>query len=216
MSEPQVHIDHRAFTRLDQMGLQAEHLRDSAEWGVRHLYHATANEPPIGPSITVWSKTVRRLREHLRPLGWESSGRNFATTVSPDGKIALAVAAGDSDTGKGEGGRPCTRSPKGSETKLAVDRNQLTFSIVGEGFPRPAMLPDMQTWFLLLYLDDQTDHLSCELSLPARLGNGGFISDWRERIILPSTDLGAGAVETEIDGPEPTIDIEVRRRPSSE
>lgn len=60
----------------------------------------TANHPPLYPSFVAWGETVRALREHLAPTGWErNDAKNYSRTVHPNGRIAIAVATGDEATG---------------------------------------------------------------------------------------------------------------------
>jgi|GEM_PF-6313998 len=55
------------------------------------------------------------------------------------------------------------------------------------------MFPISKTWFLLLNLDEDTDDIYCELSLPETISKDGYITSWRERILLLPIYTGPGA-----------------------
>jgi hypothetical protein len=210
------HFEHQATTRLNEMGLKPSNLAEAVRWGVNHLAYCTANEPPNGPGFIVWDKTVRALREYTIPLGWEKNdSNNYATVVSPDGKIAIAVAAGDERTGVPGDPHPTTRQPKGPVTKARVHRNQLTFKEISHAFPAPVEMPGKLTWILLVFYDDATDEIRSELSLPASMEKNGYISQWRERIGLPGTVLGMPQ-ETDEESESEAIDLDIRPRANEE
>lgn len=114
VSEPAEYLEHHAVTRLDQLGLVKSDLSEAAHWGVNHLAYSTAHEPPSGPGQIIWIKTVRALRDKLVPRGWTTDDTdNYATVVSPDGSMAIAVAAGDERTGSPVGRTQQLRTAKG-------------------------------------------------------------------------------------------------------
>jgi hypothetical protein len=211
--ECQVHSDPvLAQGRLDELGLKEEVLREAVQTGLQHAFGCTLHDPPSLPGILAWGKTVRHLRDRLIPQGWTgSNARNYATVIHPKGNLAIAVAAGDSNTGRPEPLMPSTRAEKGPATRDAVRSNQLTFADVSEHFPPPKEIPGTQTWLLLHYADELAEEIRLELSLPADMTADGFVVRWRERIILtpvPFTPqpLSAPAEETE------EIDIKIERR----
>lgn len=63
-------------SRLAEMGLREDSLRDVVSRG--YLAHAscTANHPPLIPAIWAWGETVRALREYLLRFGWNRSDEN--------------------------------------------------------------------------------------------------------------------------------------------
>lgn len=203
---------HKAVTRLDEMGLREADLVDAAQWGVNHLLESTSNEPPSGPGSIVWIKTVRALREKLLPKGWsKDDSNNYATVVSPDGSMAIAVAAGDSRTGKPGIPLPTTKNRKGKVTKMHVGMNQLSFEQISKAFPAAKKIKGKTTWILLLSVDEENDMIVSELSLPHSIEKNGFISEWSERIILPAVPFGSMTSEEDDEG-EPPIEIDVQPR----
>jgi hypothetical protein len=212
-SECRVHSEPvLARGRLDELGLYEEVLRDAVQNGLQHAFACTLHDPPSLPGILAWGKTVRHLRDRLIPQGWSgSNARNYATVIHPKGSLAIAVAAGDSNTGCLEPLMPSTRAEKGPATRDAVLSNQLTFADVSEHFPRPESVPGMQTWLLLHYADEVAEEVRLELSLPADMTADGFVVRWHERIILapiPFTPQPLPAPEEETE----EIDIKIERR----
>lgn len=213
MSDPAEFIEHEASTRLDELGLLAQDLSDAVEWGGNHLAYSTANEPPSGPGQIVWIKTVRGLREKLIPHGWTpNNSDNYATVVSPQGNVAIAVAAGDEKTGKLGRPNPTTKNRKGRNTRQVVGENQLSFKEISAGLPPAQEIKGKQTWILLIAVDEERDEIVAELSLPEHVGKNGFISEWRERIILRSTPFGAPNEAGEDDDGTPPIEIDIQPR----
>jgi hypothetical protein len=200
--------------RLKELGLTREILVDSAKQGHLAFIGCTINHPPLLPGILAWGETVRSLREYLAPDDWSRSDENnYSLVISPGGKIALAVATGDEETGL-ENGHPSNKARKGRATRRAVNQNQMSFD-----FGPAAALPDINpsdeekraTWILLLHRDDNEVRL--ELSLPASITEG-HIDSWKERIILGSFpfDGDIDVIDITPEPPQPDISIDIKRR----
>lgn len=200
--------------RLHEMGVEQNVLRDAVEFGMRHAFDCTRHEPPNLPGILAWGKTVRSLRDSLVPQGWKASNaRNYATVIHPRGTYAIAVAAGNSNTGVSDES-PSTRAEKGPATRDAVHLNQLTFWDISESFPRPELVPGTQTWLLLHYADEETEEIRLELSLPAGMTSDGHVTVWQERLILsPVPFFTRPSVSTEESEGE-DVQVDVQRRVS--
>lgn len=216
--EPETHEGPYAATALDALGLTEATLLESAEWGLRHAFSCSLHEPPSVPGVIAWGKIVRGLRDRLVPAKWKpNDANNYATVISPSGLDAIAVAAGDSGTGRAEA-EVATRTTKGPVTRAKAGQNQLSlFEMVAEQFPSPRPLPNAgpRTWLLLHYVDEEAEQIRVELSLPIGIDENGRVTGWHQRIILtPIPHLPAPFAETappaaETDG---EIDIDIRRR----
>lgn len=154
--------------------------------------------PPIMAGLARWGKTAELLRLRLLPRGWtDDNPKGLPRTISPDRDIAIVPTAGDGGTGA-PGANPSNRHPKGIETMKAVERNiQLAFDLPGlvddpdfviDGGTEPG-----ETWLLLYYIDE--NEIRAELSLPAGITAGGYVSEWQERILLPAVDLTSAAAD---------------------
>jgi hypothetical protein len=198
--------------RLDALGVAAEVLGNACHYGLQHAFQCTRHDPPMLPGVLAWGKTMRYLRDQLVPLGWTvSNARNYATVVHPQGGLAITVAAGDANTGLSDA-VPSTKHEKGPATRDAVRQNQLTFADVSESFPVPTR-DDLGslTWLLLHYADEEREEIRMELSLPQDMTADGYVTTWRERILLPSVPFSPTPEEAG-DEDEPEIDISVERR----
>ncbi len=118
--------------------------------------------------------------------------------------VAIIVTAGDSATGN-EHYRPQVR----------FDRGDAVQGIVGGHLdqlwgPTPVS-PKWEVWFLLHFLT--ADQLTGELSRPAGIGPGGYVTGWPERIILPDTAFGGARTRSRRDDDAPpAVDVDVQRR----
>jgi hypothetical protein len=195
----------RSLSRLAELGVPEDALRDAAHVGVQHGFSCTRHDPPSLGGILTWAKAVRHLRDLLVPDGWWASDtRNYATVVSPEGTVALAVAGGDKNTGNPKK-LPATRTEKGPATQQAVHENQLSMEDLSESFPK-----GRQTWMLLHYVDVEAQEIRLELSLPAAM-TGGYVDTWRERVYLRPIPFDAEPFEgSEAEAEE--IEITVNRR----
>jgi hypothetical protein len=204
--------------RLASLALKAEWLRESVRLGLADGAQCTANDPLILPSFVNWGKTVGYLRDHLLPHGWQRSRRSgYEITISPSGRVALAVAAGDEGTGVRT--IPVrTRTPKGPATFAAILSNtgmrNVEISDLIDSFPKGNPLPKEQTWILLFFADNAKDEIRLELSLPTGVAADGQVTVWGERLILkPITWSGPGTYELTDDGDLPDgPEIRVERR----
>jgi hypothetical protein len=212
IEEAKIHAGRVAAAgRLKDLGVDEATLREAVEYGLRHAFSCTKHDPPNLPGIIAWGKGIRSLRDRLVPGGWTAdNSRNYATVVSSDGRVAIAVAAADAGTGRSDL-TPTTRSTKGPATKRAVHRNQLSFADVVATFPKPQEASGAdQTWLLLHYVDEEAEEIRSELSLPVHMDGNGYVDTWQERIILepvphipePLADAAAGE----------EIDVPVERR----
>jgi len=96
-----LHSEIAAAGRLDELDVPEAILRNAVQSGLEHAFACTYHDPPSLPGIITWGKTVRHLRDALVTQGWKpDSTRNYATVVSPNEAVAIAVAAGDAATGR--------------------------------------------------------------------------------------------------------------------
>ena len=156
--------------RLYELGIAEEVLHYAIRYGQGFASECTAHEPSGLPGILAWGKTMRALRDRLVPNGWTaSSGKNYATVVNPSGEFAIAVAAGDQNTGLRKE-NPSNRVGKGPQTEEAIDMNhsQLSFASLSSEFAETKQ----QTWMFLHYVDTGADEVKCELSLPSAITDG--------------------------------------------
>ena len=205
-------LDFDAVARLAELGVAGEVLREAVEAGVQHASDCTAHDPPSLAGIIAWGKATRHLRDRLVPLGWtRDNARNYATVLSPDGAVAIAVAAANSATGQAEA-TPSNRSTKGPATRDAIDWNQTSFADVSESFRVCRATSRPQTWLLLYFVDEDNDEVRLELSLPAYIDDDGYVTAWRERVLLLplSLDSRAPPIRDETE----QIDIKIERRAS--
>lgn len=174
------------FGRLKDMGLSIEILQDAVAMGESARASCTENDPAIVPGLLAWARTVRGLRELLKPEGWcGSRAGGLETVVSPDGKLAIAVATGDESTGFC-GSTPKTKYPRGPSTEAAIEQNQLPFFEEPEKRVAELTPSDRVTWLLLISSSPDTNDIRCELSLPNSIGDNGKVEQWSERILLPT------------------------------
>jgi hypothetical protein len=203
-------------SRLYELGLEEEPLKEAVGRGQLAFLNCTPNHPPPFPGMSAWAETVSALREYVIPLGWyRSNDNNYALSINPTGEMAIAVATGDDGTGRADA-TPSTNARKGPSTLEAITVNQLQFSFMNE---RPAPAREATsgqnnhraTWILLIRRASK--EVRCELSLPISIGEDGHIDGWRERILLGSIPLDGDLAEAVPSSPPlPDIRIDVQRR----
>jgi hypothetical protein len=163
------------------------------------------------PAIAAWAETIAAVRENLAPLGWTRSElKNYSRAADAAGRIAIAVAAGNEETGRADR-NPSTKTAKGARTVEALIVNQAQLQLFEDSTTAepPEGDDERVTWLLLMYRGES--EIRCELSLPVAIGPDMKVSQWQERIILRSISLD-GDIE-EIEPPTlPNIDVEVKRR----
>ena len=197
------------------MGLDVETLTTAVLRAATARFACTDFHPPSAPGFYMFAEGVRALREQLcpPPRAWEpNDDSNFCTVVSPDGKIAIAVAGGDDATGDRDR-TPSTQHPKGPLTLAAVAMNQTSFAFASP--PRPKT-DGPKTWFLLIAVTPT--EVRTELSLPEAMSEAGWITSWNTRLILPPIPLdsipaaspsGSGSDDDSGD----VIDFDIPKRP---
>lgn len=196
---------------LAELGLNNDLITEAILEGEADRNRCTPHHPPCLPGIVAWGGTVRALRDLLVPKGWKKDDKgNFPTVISPDEKIAVAVATGDDGTGK-EGVTPKTKYPKGLAAEAAISRNlnSLFPDIRAAAEAEKEKLDDRQTWILLKRREKDTVH--AELSLPASMTKDEQVKDWLIRIILKPI-ITEPNVEVQDDTVDVPIDVPVRRR----
>ncbi len=201
--------------RLDALGIDQLALVDSVKEGAAFVLACTKHDALYLPGILGSGKIVRALRDRLIPRGWAySNPRSYALTTEPGGSFAIAVAGGDASTGREE--TPTTRSEKGPATRDAIYGNlQHQLAEVDPQFPRVDKPLTIQTWILLYCIDDHLNEIRMELSLPSGMDHDGFVTSWRERIILPTEPFGAPSKsvdQPQDGGDQGEVIVEVERR----
>lgn len=175
----------QAIDRLAELGLTVEVIERAIRRAEAESAMCTALDPPIMAGFMRYGRTIRFLREDLVQIGWSyDNPRNFCRTIHPSRQFAVVASSGDEATGNPRL-TPTTKYPKGYATAHAVDTNgQLAFDF-GDfaAVAEPSEGEQLATWFLLYHVND--DEIRAEVSLPSAMV-GGQITDWLERIILPS------------------------------
>jgi len=205
---------------LHGLGLDIPLLTEAILKGQAKRNEATPNHPANTGGTYFYHETVRAVRDRLVPMGWKRERvGNLELTLSPCRKIALAVSGGDHNTGMPDKD-PCTRNPKGSQTRRVVSHNehQYTFDFEPD-FAVPDEVKsgthyDYEVWWLLSFLDKALKQIRSELSLPIGMNEMNRISKWRHRVLLPSVSLsdtdhiGTGSEESYSE----EVDFEVQPR----
>lgn len=198
-------------TALSPIGVTQELLANAVISGFQNAATCTANDPSNFAGVMFWARTTRQLRDELIPeKGWErGNDRNYATVVHPNGNIQIAVAAGDSAVGNPDMS-PTTRTPKGTLTKEAILRNQMSFFFMES--ERADAVPTRRTWLLLHYVDEDAAEIRLELSLPSIMDDADFIVDWSRRIILAPIPVDHHPLESQEDHDSDAYTVEVKPR----
>jgi hypothetical protein len=196
---------------LARLGLAVAPLVVAVNRGHLAAISRTSNDAPNAAGFYQWNETLRTMREELSAFGFTRSDTgSYSTALRSDKRMAIAVSSGDEGTGIADA-NPSTRQGKGPRTIAVVSSNAIQFELFpGEIMTRPpAEDMDRLTWILLFRA--AASELRAELSLPVTMNDGGQISAWRERIILPSQPLDTTLTIPEPDfGPE--LEIEIQRR----
>lgn len=204
---------HERTSRLYQLGIKEETLREAIERGLDARKRCTDFHPPSAPGFYQWAETHVALRELLIPEGWkDDDAGGFSTVISPDGQLAITVATGDDRTGKEGLPAPETKYPRGPMTHSAIESNQqLAMDLMGGIiFPEEEPHPKHQTWILLL--STRHNEVRMELSCPKAIGEDGRVDSWSERIILRPLDIEPTIPIPEDEADLPDIDVPVERR----
>jgi hypothetical protein len=199
---------HQREAHLYALGLAEGVLRDAVAKGLDARKRCTAFDPPSFPGIAQWAMTHRSLREVLTLQGWSADDTGgFSTVVSPNGRVAVTVAAGDDRTGKHGLPTPTTKHRRGPLTHAAIEGNQL--ALFGPG----AQLDDEHgadarrvTWILLVAT--RHDEVRVELSCPRAIDEAGRVASWSERIILDALEVEP-TLDLLPDEDDPDLDIDV-------
>lgn len=204
---------------LASLGLSDELLSVAITKGEVARDSCTDNDPPNAPGFDAWARTVRALRETLIPKGWtRNDDAMLSTVVSPDGKLAILVVAGDEGVGDADK-IPRTKYPRGTATTAAVNRNQRSLFPEENKAREEAEAAEEKkkkqiTWMLLRRRSKDGDSVLSELSLPASMTKGGEVTRWLTRIILEPIAIEP-TVEIEDGQANDAIDVPVRRRSNS-
>jgi len=208
--------------RLAALGLTPELLLDAVRAVVAAHAGCTDNDPPAARCWDGWRMGTRRLRELLRPLGWEKDDTDtFSVIVNHAAKVRIVVVNSADGTGRVPGA-PLNVAKKGPRSREAALANaQLVLDLAG--FPeeyarrlRMAEAAKYATWGLCVFVGE--DEVRAELSQATAFVRG-FAAQWEERIILvgdgapPFETVTVAPPDVGDDGLSPDFPIEVRRKP---
>ena len=212
---------HDVRNRLAQLGLKEEWLLNAVRVGQLQRLNCTPHHPPSFPGLSAWADTIKTLRDILVPEGWLTDNpRGLPIVFLKKRRISITVATGDEATGREEFD-PCTKCPKGPQTRNNISNNQLKLfpndELAHAAFEQTTAKTGYITWLLLIHSDEreQSREVRCELSLPVGMNEEGRVDGWEERIILGSTPFDADTlkVPTDENPPQsPNIIVNVKRR----
>lgn len=179
------HTPVAAEFRLRELGLTRDGVISAVRAAMAAVAGCTGDSPPIAPGWLTWYNAVVRLRQEFRGKGWDADDTaNFSTIVDHAAGIKIAVANTDEATACVVS-EPTNRSRRGELSKQAVAANQLSLPFDGWLEPDEAKVPGFVTWYLCIYIAEDT--VRAELSLPTTC-EGGYFGGWKERIFLISSD----------------------------
>lgn len=207
-------------SRLRALGLTIELLLEAVKAVAAGHAGCTENDPPAAPAWDGWRYGTRRLRELLRPEGWEKDDTDTYSVILNHGRRLRIVVV---NTDKGTGlrlGSPMNRARKGPRSRESAEANQYVLDLAGFPQERERLLMRAEaqgyaTWCLCVFVDD--DVVRAELSQPVEYV-GGFITGWIERVIFLGDGMWPDAVTVKRpddegdDGLSPDFPIEVRRK----
>ncbi|WP_079437124.1 hypothetical protein [Zoogloea sp. LCSB751] len=195
--------------------------RDELDRVVLQCWSAFMSVGPLKPKgfggTNAWAFGTEALRELFVPKGWlPVNPNNQPRVVSPDGKHAITVISGDSDTGNPYR-EPQTRNKRGSQTLRSVSYN----SIQGQLFPVSSAVrrdfdldsaEGQSLWILLFHVDTGAQEVRYELSRPVNFGDNDKVDGWEPRFIMPALSFQArGSRGTPDDG----VDFDIPVTPRS-
>lgn len=177
------------ITELTRLGLSEADIRSAVEFALPYALEANTDLDPLGASgSAMYAKLHRGLREVLTVRGWTiDRADNYESTVHPDGTHAIAVMAGNANTGNPDR-RPAAKRDQGPGTRSIVETNwvQETMFVAGEVQTKAGkgQVPRLSTWMLVHYIDEDEEIVRVEVSLPLVITESGRVIDWAKRIIL--------------------------------
>ena len=202
-----------ATTRLADLGLRVEDIHEAHQAGRAEFLTYTAHDRVGAAGGAGLSRVLRVMSDRLVADGWvRTNPLNLGVLTHPGREHSLVVSSGDALTGS-VFGAPRTRNPKGPATARLVARNNtlmrqnaLTlFALDQEPLPEEFRIA---TWVLLVAEVDGV--LLAEVSFPVAMA-GSWVTDWAERIIVPSLDTGEGGSWTLVeDGPDYDFDVSAK------
>jgi hypothetical protein len=218
VAEPaRVHAhEHERASRLYELGLKENWLKEAAARGLDARRRCTAFHPPSAPGFYQWAETHVALREILvREGGQADDTGGFSTCISPNGSIAITVATGNERTGKAGLPAPETKYPRGAMTHAAIEVNQqvgLDLETGASILPAEPTDAPYDTWILLL--NTRFAELRMELSRPTAIGEDNRVDTWSERILLGPIDIEPtmSIIGPDDDGPLPDVEVLVERK----
>ena len=194
-------------SRLQELGLTEEILREAVEAGERVRRTFTANHPLVVPGLMRWAETIKVIRDRLMASGWTKSDiGGVPLIIHPKGLIALTVMTGNEGTGN-DSAELRSKNPRGSTTiafikqnaeQLEFDRTVLKIKAAETKQDNPMM------WYLAV--NCVGNDVRFELSLPLGMNNG-HIEDWQERIMFTPIDFdpSSGPIENPFEKSEDIV-----------
>ena len=159
--------------------------------------------PRSYPGQRMWAESVASLRLETMPHGWvpeEYLGVDLV--VQRTLGIAFIVTAGDGATGDDR------YVPQVRYERRDVIRG-LVNGALDHLFGR-AEAQRWRVWFVLHYL--AAGGLRAELAEPRWVDRGGWVSGWKERILIPDAVFGSPTRRTTSGDNPPVVDVSVERR----
>lgn len=200
--------------RLAELGLHSDKLATAIAQGEYQRREAVPYDPPVTGGFNAWARATRVLGELYVPLGWKREDLGQPKIINGSRTIAVVASTGDRHTGN-PNAHPRSKYPKGEATKLAVRQNgqgQFFGRLPDEPEPEPS---NRQTWLLLMY--SSVNGVQAELSLPNAMDSSNYVSDFAERVILPTvgSDGTRPIFGSEEEDLEPVmVEVMVQRRSS--
>ena len=174
--------------RLLELGFPREIIETTIEVWAAGLNSTTPLHPRNYGGIVGWAEGVRTLREEGIPFGLEPYyEEGVEMCVCRESTVGVVIAQGNSATGDRDRD-PTTKYPRGPKSReVLLSQPLLPFMVPAVADEEGEQSP-FDIWLLLVHLCGT--EVRAELSRPRIIDEDGVIQRWRERILLPPTQLG--------------------------
>jgi len=200
--------------RLQELGWSRDDLAEVIDAMVGGRRSCTDNDPLSAPGWMAWKNGIRRFRELGRAKGMHKVEVDGIPYVVNLGAKTRFTVANTNDGTSRERSNPQNQNRKGPATERAVAAQGELFEALAEAPPKVTRLPTAPpgvwiAWYLCVFCDGED--VRAELSCPVAI-EGGYFTDFYERIFLIGPDDGGVKVRRDLPENEQDFDIPVIRR----
>ena len=198
--------------RLAEFGLSSDLIHMALRPGLSRAMNRTSMALRSTPGTDIYHDSMENFSRILAPSWVCVYVNQQPRLLHPEKRMTFTVTSGMHGAHQDRKVKPRVRKGKATRGSLAASTVRTTVMVAVPGVEQQAETAAAETAPLWLLIYERTERgLNLELSRPSEMDDNGFVTNWKDRIMVRFLDLNGNL--SEFDRPDDDDDVNVDVQP---